>query len=87
MNQHMTIQRLPSATWEHRFSKGRDVSASACFSSPVSIESFPLNVLCPFSLDGNSQFNSLLYGNVSTVLPTSSHLMLQGHSAPQQMGV
>lgn len=50
------------------------------------MELFLLNVLCPFSLDGNSQVNSLRYGNVSTVLPASLHLMLQGCSAPQQMG-
>lgn len=71
---------------EHKFSEGRDVSASACFSSPVSVELYPLDVLCPFSLDGNSQVNSLLYRNVSSVLPASSHLMLQGRSAPQQIG-
>lgn len=79
----MTIPLQPGQ--EHKLSEGRDVSASACLSSLVSMESFPLNVLCPFSLDGDSQFNSLLYRNVSIVLSTS-HLMLQGHSAPQQMG-
>lgn len=55
----MNYPMLPSA----RIEQGQGCVSFCLFSFSSQLELYPLSVLCPFPRDGNSQVNSLLYGN------------------------